>query len=102
MSLYFPANRKSISTGSNHVKNFTNFSCRHRALLLNNALGFAVGMAVFSSLYFLIFFAAVIFPKWTNWLPLALGIGAALAGGAVTGGGGGFLTAQNFCGGVSP
>ena len=26
---------------------------------------------------------SAIFPKWTNWLPLALGVGAALAGGAV-------------------
>ena len=26
----------------------------------------------------------MIFPKWTNWLPLALGLGAALAGGGVT------------------
>lgn len=29
---------------------------------------------------------SAIFPKWTNWLPLALGVGAALAGGAVTAG----------------
>ncbi|MGH7976799.1 MAG: cytochrome c3 family protein, partial [Limisphaerales bacterium] len=27
-----------------------------------------------------------IFPKWTNWLPLALGVGAVLTGGAVTAG----------------
>jgi hypothetical protein len=29
---------------------------------------------------------SAIFPKWSNWLPLALGVGAALAGGAVTAG----------------
>ena len=29
---------------------------------------------------------SAIFPKWTNWLPLALGVGAALAGGAVAAG----------------
>jgi hypothetical protein len=29
---------------------------------------------------------SAIFPKWTNWLPLVLGVGAALAGGAVTAG----------------
>ena len=29
---------------------------------------------------------SAIFPKWTNWLPLALGVGAALLGGAVTAG----------------
>jgi hypothetical protein len=29
---------------------------------------------------------SAIFPKWTNWLPLALGVGAALVGGAVTAG----------------
>ena len=28
----------------------------------------------------------MIFPKWTNWLPLALGLGAALAGGGVMAG----------------
>jgi hypothetical protein len=28
----------------------------------------------------------VIFPKWTNWLPLALGVGAAVMGGGVTAG----------------
>ena len=28
----------------------------------------------------------MIFPKWTNWLPLALGVGAALMGGGVTAG----------------
>jgi formate-dependent nitrite reductase cytochrome c552 subunit len=27
---------------------------------------------------------SAIFPKWTNWLPLALGVGAALAGGGLT------------------
>jgi hypothetical protein len=26
------------------------------------------------------------FPKWTNWLPLVLGVGAALAGGGLTAG----------------
>jgi hypothetical protein len=30
---------------------------------------------------------SAIFPKWTNWLPLVLGVGAALTGGAVTVGG---------------
>ena len=29
---------------------------------------------------------SAIFPKWTNWLPLALAVGAALVGGAVTAG----------------
>jgi hypothetical protein len=29
---------------------------------------------------------SAIFPKWTNWLPLVLGVGAALTGGAVTAG----------------
>ena len=29
---------------------------------------------------------SVIFPKWTNWLPLVLGVVAALAGGAVAAG----------------
>jgi hypothetical protein len=29
---------------------------------------------------------SAIFPKWTNWLPLVLGVGAALAGGAVAAG----------------
>jgi hypothetical protein len=30
---------------------------------------------------------SAIFPKWTNWLPLVLGVGAALTGGAATVGG---------------
>jgi hypothetical protein len=29
---------------------------------------------------------SAIFPKWTNWLPLAVGAGLALIGGAVTAG----------------
>jgi hypothetical protein len=29
---------------------------------------------------------SAIFPKWTNWLPLALGVGAALAGGGMIAG----------------
>jgi formate-dependent nitrite reductase cytochrome c552 subunit len=29
---------------------------------------------------------SAIFPKWTNWLPLVLGVGAALAGGGMTAG----------------
>jgi len=39
-----------------YVKNFTNFSCGRRALLLNNALNFAVEMTIFSLVAFVNFF----------------------------------------------
>jgi len=44
----------------------------------------------------------VIFPKWTNWLPLALGLGAALAGGAVAAGVTIYLTPKYTRAGYQP
>jgi hypothetical protein len=37
---------------SNHVKNFTNFSCESGTLLLKHALKFAVGRTIFGSSLF--------------------------------------------------
>ena len=44
----------------------------------------------------------MIFPKWTNWLPLALGLGAALAGGAVAAGVTIYLTPKYTRAGYQP
>ena len=44
----------------------------------------------------------MIFPKWTNWLPLALGIGAALAGGGVAAGVTFYLTPKYTRAGYQP
>jgi len=44
----------------------------------------------------------VIFPKWTNWLPLALGIGAALVGGGVATGVTIYLTPKYTRAGYQP
>lgn len=45
---------------------------------------------------------SAIFPKWTNWLPLALGVGAALAGGAVAAGVTIYLTPKYYRVGYQP
>ena len=45
---------------------------------------------------------SAIFPKWTNWLPLALGVGAALIGGAVTAGVTIYLTPKYYRVGYQP
>ena len=47
-------------------------------------------------------FAEVIFPKWTNWLPLVLGLGAALAGGGVVAGVTVYLTPKYTRAGYQP
>lgn len=44
----------------------------------------------------------MIFPKWTNWLPLALGLGAALVGGAVAAGVTIYLTPKYTRAGYQP